>query len=658
MGVFLFILLHVAEIFDSSEGVKALHLINLPRTAGSPWFNKIYEDVRCDDVKRTQGLIDVSGTSTTTAFGNAAFSQCRERCFQDHSCGFYAFWRKRNWCETYETCTSQSPDGKAQISVYQRLTECEAEILFAPKKYVQTMQESFAAGMVRWDGPNKNFHCQCTTRSWMICVIYISAGTAEESAVNQKLNRQDQIGMKPFFIAPSIVDPTRAPICYDDTMGLGQTKVHVELELLQPPFCIPMQICSETPPSSVNKYPFKSGDPVYILQSDEEQVKNGEPVICASVPGMRSLSMSEFSIQNGGFKDPWGRKPDKLLLVKRNYRMYFIFDQEQLALGICNQQKESKSAQARRKKKAKAAASSDPGSASSPSTPVEEGASPTAHLEAKEKPDTKASTNMPTKAPTSVVDAEPPQIASVPAARSDSPEILTMEDIEGPSSSPKMVRRKSTIRADSPGSIPSVLLPDLSSVSISSKARPPRSSSSPSRRASLPGPSSPVDQNRPASLPGPNAPESQKPQTEFPAIGTEMMLMGLVQMKELNGKRGIVNSIDEEKGRVVIELSSGEKIRVKPENLISKGALRQFFFERIPPGGISNANAPALGESPNSENFISSAKQPISLSTILLTTFIFFTLCFYIQCCEWGHQGKHTLHIEFRREFMSSQSTV
>jgi len=119
------------EIFESSggnEGAKALHLINLPRTAGSPWFNKIYEAVRCDDVKRTQGLIDVSVTSTT-ALGNAAFSHCRDRCFQDHSCGFYAFWRKRNWCETYETCTSQSQDGNAQISVYQRLTECEAEIL-------------------------------------------------------------------------------------------------------------------------------------------------------------------------------------------------------------------------------------------------------------------------------------------------------------------------------------------------------------------------------------------------------------------------------------------------------------------------------------------------------------------------------------------------
>jgi len=686
MGVLLFVLLHVLEIFESSggnEGAKALHLINLPRTAGSPWFNKIYEAVRCDAVKRTQGLIDVSVTSTT-ALGNAAFSHCRDRCFQDHSCGFYAFWRKRNWCETYETCTSQSQDGNAQISVYQRLTECEAEILFAPKKYVQTMQESFASGMVRWEGPNKNFHCQCTTRSWMICVIYISPGTPEEGAVNQKLNRQDQIGMKPFFIAPSVMDPARAPICYDDTMGLGHTKVHVELELLQPSFCIPMELCSETPPSSVNKYPFKSGDPVYILQSDEEQVKNGKSVICASVPGMRSLSMSEFSIQNGGFKDPWGREPEALLLVKRNYRMYFIFDQEQLALGICNQPKVSKSARARRKKKAKEAASSDPGSASSPSTPVKEGASPTAYLEAKEKPDTKAPTNMPTKAPTSVVNAELPQIAAVPGARSPSPEILTMEDIEEPSRSPKMVRRKSTIRADSPESIPSVLLPELSSVSISSKAQP-RSSSSPSRRASLSGPSSPVDQNRQASLPGPSAPESQKPQMEFSAIGTEMMIMGLVEMKEFNGKRGIVDGIDEEKGRVVLKLSSGEKIRVKPENLISRGALRQFFFQRISPGGISNANAPALGGSPpessladrllgpgkslpvpekpprksppKSEHSISSAKQSISLLTILLTTFIFFTLCFYIQCCLWGHQG-NTIHIEFRRELMFSQSTV
>jgi len=679
---------------------RQLAFFGLPRTAGSIWFDKIYDDVRCDDKPLSKGVI----RDSLNPFGD-----CRQLCIDDNYCVFFAFWRKRNYCETYATCTSQSPDGKAAISVYQRLTECEAEIKHGVKGYVRTMSSSFPDDMVRWNPPNKNFHCQCTTRSWMICVIFISPETPEDKAVRTKLNRQNIPGMKPFFVQPTLIDPSKAPICFDDTAGTGHTKVHAELELAEPSFCIHISFCEGATQDAVcpvRQTPFESGDPVYILRSDKEVIESGKAVKCVSVPGLRQCSMTESSIQNGGFPDPWGREEGKLFLAKRDYYMYWIFDDAAHESGICNRpefmiQKSSKKKKKKKKRDAEGLESD---------RSMESGSPPAGAFSSGSPPASVLLTEPPAKSPTAQHQEE---LIISPQNSEESDEIQELSEEEedetqnlqlevNPSDLPpekSYMRRKSTIRAPNVGE-PS----DLTD-------RTPQGTFPTSRKAAYPS-----SKDISSSDESPRSDDN----SEFPRPGSQRMIMGLKGRAELNGKIGLVQEAHPEKGRVELRLPNGEVVLVKPENLIAKGALRAMFAKQtqmqdpgpsppanplpptspqpfspppnIQPDGIqsqqSQSNPSATQFSPDSsavtqaaplqepmpseplprrrpsqpfpkpspefyesKKFVSSTKDSAIFSTNIIFIFVVFSLCFLLHLVS---KRKEQIYIEFRHELLKT----
>jgi len=581
------ILIFFVRIFHGSEELlkrvqsREVALFGLPRTAGSIWFDKIYDDVRCDDKPLFKGVL-----RSTNPFG-----ECRQLCIDENYCAFFAFWRKRNYCETYTTCMTQSPDGKATISVYQRQTECEAEIKHGVKGYVRTMAASFPNDMVRWNPPNKNFHCQCTTRSWMICVIFTSPNSPEDIAVRTKLNRENQAGMKPFFVQPTLIDPSKAPICFDDTQGTGYTKVHAEIIPAEPTFCLHISMCqdaTQTAVCPVRNIPLESGDPVYILRSDEEAIKSGKAVKCVSVPGLRQCSMDETSIAHGGFPDPWGREEGKLLLAKRDYHIYWIFDDAALATGICNRPEWNRPKSSKKKKKKKKGdveglesdRSMDSGS---PPAGAFDPGSPSAGQVDREV----VLTEPPATSPTVRVELSPQNelVLSPQQSSEESDEIQELSEEEqeellvnprNVQSEKKYVRRKSTIRA-----------PDVGETSESVDQR---SSIGPiSRKAAYP-----TNKDISSSDESPRSDDN----SEFPKSGSQRMIMGLKTNPELNGQIGLIQKAHPEKGRVELRLLSGETVLVKPANLLAKGALRQMFQKSMEESAPSPPSQPIPEMSP------------------------------------------------------------
>merc|ERR1719445_804611 len=119
--------------------------------------------------------------------------------------------------------------------------------------------------------------------------------------------------MRPFYVMPSVIDPQRAPICFDIEGPVGSVKVYAEIEPNQPEFCTHVTMCTDGTPDKVCpilETRFESGDPVYILKSEREKVRAHEAVKCVSVTGLRKLALDESSIAQGGFKDPFGREKE------------------------------------------------------------------------------------------------------------------------------------------------------------------------------------------------------------------------------------------------------------------------------------------------------------------------------------------------------------
>jgi len=52
------------------------------------------------------------------------------------------------------------------------------------------------------------------------------------------------------------------------------------------------------------------------------------------------------------------------------------------------------------------------------------------------------------------------------------------------------------------------------------------------------------------------------------AAGTTVTITGLKNAAQHNGKRGVVRSFNEDKGRYLVRLADGEQIRVKPDNAL------------------------------------------------------------------------------------------
>merc|ERR1719285_456307 len=76
-----------------------------------------------------------------------------------------------------------------------------------------------------------------------------------------------------------------------------------------------------------------SSEAVYILKSEETIVASGKPVVCISAAGMRIVATAD--LDNMGFIDPLEREGGRRLFLKDDYEIYFLFDDEDLATGIC-----------------------------------------------------------------------------------------------------------------------------------------------------------------------------------------------------------------------------------------------------------------------------------------------------------------------------------
>jgi len=353
-------------------------------------FAPAYQNVRCDDDKLAKGKV---GSIVT----------CKQQCIQDKDCNYFAFWKDRKWCETYNRCTSFSQDRDNIITVYRRLNECEVSY----EAYMPKIAEQFAGDSVVAKGsPKKNLHCRCTTKSWMICAVFVKAGTQQEIIVRTRLDpyTQSTEDFEPFVVMASPSNQYR-PICYIAPLPIqtagGVKALAGEIAVITngKAMCIDLRICTEGTPQHdewktpkgidpIQGEPFRSGDPVYILNEDIPKLSKDTPVPCLKIAGLRAYSMGN---DGKGFTDPFYRRKGHVLLARRDYTIYFAFDETDRASNICQDQVEKKKS-GKKKKKSKGeerqsqfsaesgqSTSPQPGSSSDPMPSAIWTGSPSAH---------------------------------------------------------------------------------------------------------------------------------------------------------------------------------------------------------------------------------------------------------------------------------------
>jgi len=300
-----------------------------PPDVWSSQFEKIHQDVKCDDAIAVQ--------FNTQSGGPAGLAECKDQCMQIDNCHYFAYWPRRKVCKIYEKCTSTSPDGKNSIWLYKRLTQCDTEIIkpFDRSAIVQMAQAEFP-GTVRYKQQSDNMFCTCITGSWMICAIVVKPGSHEDIHIKTRLNRQqNEEFLKPFQILPSGSPHSEDyPIIYS-FFSDEQVQMHAEMNVMDKKFCMDIQFCLEKDGGRcpISGETFKPGDPVYILREDF-QTPQREPVSCISITGLRSISMHQMSVEAFGFPDPLGRKRGEIL-SEHDYYIMFLFTADQLRDGVC-----------------------------------------------------------------------------------------------------------------------------------------------------------------------------------------------------------------------------------------------------------------------------------------------------------------------------------
>jgi len=316
-----------------------------------PLFRSIYENVRCDDPKLTKGL-------------SKGLADCKARCNPHEECNFFAYWTKRKWCETYEKCTSTSADKGNDITVYKRSTECDVVM----DEYLSNIAAQFPEGIIRTHGHNRNIHCKCLTRTWMFCTIFVEKDSEEEGVIARRLFRED---LEPFQVLVTVDNQTPGPLVYIRPQPLPIPSIGrhasstAEIKVAYPVRCIDLDLCNRGTPANeawgspagfcpIEKEPFKSGDPVYILNDDIQTLMQGEPIACISMTGLRIYSAMST---DGGIIDPWYRQEERRVHMKRDYTIFYAFSKDELDEGVCGTKVVTLQAKKpRRKKKGKSAA--------------------------------------------------------------------------------------------------------------------------------------------------------------------------------------------------------------------------------------------------------------------------------------------------------------
>jgi len=201
-------------------------------------------------------------------------------------------------------------------------------------RYLREISRAFPEGVVRFEGPNRNLRCQCTTAQWMICTIIIVPESEEHRAIQDKLHRSNHERMLPFYEVPSILNPRKAPLLFHKKCAMGLPIVFAEIEVIDRDACASMNVCISEDGNSycpVTRKIFKSGDSIFVLRSDEEKVSRGEKAPCIHLTGLRDKALTDTSIKMGGFKDPLGRS-SKLMNLRDDYSQFIIFNDADLEL--------------------------------------------------------------------------------------------------------------------------------------------------------------------------------------------------------------------------------------------------------------------------------------------------------------------------------------
>jgi len=324
---------------DAPRGVRVK--IQVKAQDLSDQFETIYYDVRCAPT-----LIRALSSEPVSSL-----TECKRKCTSNPKCGFIAYWKK-GWCETYFNCDATTDkDDKERplknVQVLKRLTRCEADIgISSDGRYMKAISNAFPDGIVRLQSPKRNINCVCVTDRWAICGIFVREGTEEANAVMQKLNPSRP--EPPFCLLASLIvfSIDDQNICQEQSAAPMRQRVFAEMEVMSSFACIHVTICTDGTPNAacpVTKKLFKPGDPVYILNDDIERMNKREAVPCISKQGMMKLGMtmadqgSRSSVSYRPFEDPLGRRSGDRLWARKDYTLFWIFDEAFLDTGICQE---------------------------------------------------------------------------------------------------------------------------------------------------------------------------------------------------------------------------------------------------------------------------------------------------------------------------------
>lgn len=457
-------------------------------------------------------------TSTSSATAKAKnLQQCKERCNSNEDCNFVAFWAVKKLCEMCQNCPkTEVVDESEKVSLMQKLSECELELgIDGDGRYLQLISKAFEGNAVRLN-PNRNIWCRCISQLIMICGIFVEPNTREDSIVEAKLNRQDMLNMKPFYLLPSIFsdppsilsDKSSMRVIFDPSSGLGDDRVSAEINVMTMKSCIPISMClqgNNGPICPVSRKPIRAGDSIYLLSSDFQKAldRKIKSVLCISTPGLRSLAY----LGRGYFEDPFRRMKGEKLTITGNYATYFVFGNEQLAKGVCGNR------------------------------PAEMDDFPRE----------------------SFMDPEPPaEDASVRQLL----RTLTIMHIQDQVSHYQTSFRK----RDSAGSIPGGSAP----ANVPSFEMSPAQSFRPFRKAKMPVATTPLPTSQPTTA------DMRIP---LPEVGTEMTVIGLPNAQGERLMSGRVLHLHPETHMVTLYMNTGQIIMTPPENLITNDILEELQEE-------------------------------------------------------------------------------
>jgi len=277
------------------------------------------------------------------------FRECKIACTDSKLCAFFAYWFKRNRCELYEACFSfsdeeaitpsqLSPRKLKDVKVFRRLSECDSEIDHNRGRYIKKICAAFPDDIVRYKAPNQNLHCDCVTGRWAVCAIFVDEDSLQEHLISSILSPPRQ----PFAFNPLQTRDEASIMFGIPPVGtpLAEARVFSQMELLHKDRCLHITLCTDSHPvCPITGKPFLPGEPVMILKADVPKTKMRKPVPCISMSGMMHISMTlnPFTelVYFTSFKDPHGRFPAKVMDHKRDYDLFFIFDDFAYRNGLC-----------------------------------------------------------------------------------------------------------------------------------------------------------------------------------------------------------------------------------------------------------------------------------------------------------------------------------